>query len=139
MGLDTSHGAWHGAYSAFSRWRNAVEAAAGYPLMKDENGLVYPSNINWGAITEANLEGQWDSTPEDPLVVLIAHSDYKGAIYPEQAVPLADRLEGLLPHIVEDDEAWGHIAREGGMVAVTRRFIDGLRAAAAANEPVHFG
>jgi hypothetical protein len=140
MGLDTSHGAWHGAYSAFGRWRNTVAKAAEYPFDTDPNGYgrEYP-RLNWDAITEANLQGRWDSTPEDPLIVLIAHSDCDGAIYPEQAGPLADRLEELLPKISESDESWGHISRDGGMVAVTRRFILGLRTAATAGEPLEFG
>jgi hypothetical protein len=141
MGLDTSHNAWHGAYSAFSRWRHAIWRAAGYKLNDDPRPPStegYP-DINWDAITNDNLQGKWDSTPEDPLIVLIAHSDYDGVIYPAQAGPLADRLEELLPQIVEDGEAWGHIERDGGLVAVTRRFIGGLRAAAAAGEPLEFG
>jgi hypothetical protein len=32
MGLDTSHGCWHGAYSAFSRWRTKLAEVAGVPL-----------------------------------------------------------------------------------------------------------
>lgn len=32
MGLDVSHDAWHGAYSAFTRWRNCLAEDAGYPL-----------------------------------------------------------------------------------------------------------
>lgn len=139
MGLDTTHGAFHGAYSSFSRWRNAIEVAAGYPLVKDERGHTYPSNINWNEITEANLMGEWETTPEDPLVVLIAHSDCDGAIYPAQAGPLADRLEELLPKIPSgDDYEWGHITRDGGLVAVTKNFIAGLRTAVAAGEPLGF-
>lgn len=37
MGLDTSHDCWHGAYSAFMRWRRAVAKAAGIPLDLMEN------------------------------------------------------------------------------------------------------
>jgi len=36
MGLDTSHDAWHGAYSAFMRWRTeiarCIDVPAGEPL-----------------------------------------------------------------------------------------------------------
>ncbi len=32
MGLDTSHDCWHGAYSAFMRFRTEVAKAAGIPL-----------------------------------------------------------------------------------------------------------
>ncbi len=37
MGLDTSHGCWHGAYSAFMRWRETIAAIAGIPLWLMEN------------------------------------------------------------------------------------------------------
>lgn len=32
MGLDTTHGCWHGAYSAFMRWREKLAEVAGIPL-----------------------------------------------------------------------------------------------------------
>lgn len=32
MGLDTTHDCWHGAYSAFMRWRRGIAKAAGIPL-----------------------------------------------------------------------------------------------------------
>lgn len=46
MGLDTTHNAWHGAYSAFMRWRTEIARVAGYPplsLMEGffERGSVY--------------------------------------------------------------------------------------------------
>jgi hypothetical protein len=31
MGLDTTHNCWHGAYSAFMRWRQEIAKAAGLP------------------------------------------------------------------------------------------------------------
>jgi hypothetical protein len=33
MGLDTTHGCWNGAYSAFMRWRQEIARVAGIPLM----------------------------------------------------------------------------------------------------------
>ena len=132
MGLDTTHDCWHGAYSAFTRWRNKLAEVAGYKFYK-EGGIDQPL-IDWGHITQENLFGQWKETPKDPLMVLIAHSDCEGEIFPEQAEPLADRLEALLP-LLPDDEAGGHI---GNWRAKTQQFIDGLRAAAKEDEPVEF-
>lgn len=138
MGLDCSHNAWHGAYSAFNRWRDEVARVAGLPL-SGEPGLMSTQHlyINWDAITDDNIYGQWEMTPEDPLIVLIAHSDCEGSIYPEQAGPLADRLEEILPKLSERDSS-GHIERNGGMVNVTQRFIAGLRAAVAKGEELGF-
>ncbi len=133
MGLDTSHDAWHGAYSAFNRWRNYLARAAGYELLHDA-GYEYPAFINWDEITPQNIEGVWLTTPEEPLLVIFAHSDCEGQIYPDQAGPLADRLEELLPKLTATEDG-GHI---GSVAKVTERFINGLRAAVKDNEPVVF-
>lgn len=144
MGLDTSHDCWHGAYGAFSRWRHQVAEAAGYavwPVIHDDarmnNGMGYGRDtvmIDWGHITEANLQGEWEQTPADPLLVLIAHSDCDGVIHPAQAGPLADRLTELLSSL-PDGSGGGHI---GDWREKTQRFIDGLRAAVEAGEDVDF-
>jgi len=138
MGLDTSHDAWHGAYSAFTRWRNRIARAGGYMLseIKAFNGIPgheYPL-LDYGHLTEAQCLGKWERTPEDPLLVLLWHSDCEGEIYPEQAGPLADRLESLLPALGAE-EGGGHV---GSYADKTRTFIAGLRAAAAAGEPIVF-
>lgn len=134
MGLDTSHDCWHGAYSAFSRWRDQLAKAAGYEFARIEGGSRDTILIDWGHIEDKNYNGEWDTTPSDPLIVLIAHSDCEGAIHPEQAKPLADRLEELLP-LLPEGEGGGHI---GDWRVKTQTFIDGLRRAVAANEPVDF-
>lgn len=137
MGLDCSHGAWRGAYSAFTRWRNTIAQAAGYSVAKVqyEDGYSAPAvMIDWGHITEAQLHGEWEETPSDPLLVLIAHSDCDGVIKPEQAEPLAARLEELVDNLPTED-APGHI---GNWRSKTQSFIDGLRKAAAAGENLEF-
>lgn len=135
MGLDTSHDCWHGAYSAFNRWRNKLAEVAGYHFFKAGDPPLYEQPlIDWGHVTQDQLYGKWDETPKDPLLVLIAHSDCEGEIYPQQAGPLADRLEELLP-LLPDGEGGGHIV---SWKAKTQQFIDGLRAAFKANEPVEF-
>lgn len=131
MGLDTSHDCWHGAYSAFSRWRNKLAEVAGYELYM--HGPYETARINWGRITDDNIQGKWNETPKDPLIVLIAHSDCDGTIYPKQAVPLANRLEELLPLL--KDDGGGHI---GPYKKRTQLFIDGLRLAASKSEAIDF-
>lgn len=137
MGLDTSHGAWHGAYSAFSRWRNAMAEAAGYVLwtVQYDNGFLAPTiMIDWGHIPDGALEGEWPEAPSDPMLYLIAHSDCEGTLSPDACAALADRLEGLLP-LLPDEDAGGHI---GNWREKTSQFIAGCRAAATANEPLDF-
>ena len=137
MGLDTSHDCWHGAYSAFNRWRNKVAEVAGYALMDPtpEQFFVSPyPMIEWDGVSEKNYLGDWGRMPGDPLIILIAHSDCDGVIHPEHGRPLADRLEQLLPLLPEGDGG-GHI---GDWREKTQRFIDGLREAARLGEDVEF-
>lgn len=151
MGLDCSHDAFHGAYSAFNRFRQAVCKALGpnasFPphwqydekgdMRKDENGLVMydrsldERNIYFpeGFSEEAN-PGLWE---------FLTHSDCDGEISPEMCVKVADEMEKLLPAI--EGLGWdshGHIAARGGLVEVTKKFIAGCRAAAEAGEPLDF-
>lgn len=133
MGLDTTHDCWHGAYSAFSRWRNIVTVAGSFVLVKE--GYHEYADIDWSRLTEANLQGEWDEPPEDPLVYIIAHSDCDGELPVESLTPLADRLEGLLDKLPNGGDI-GHM--RGGYKATTERFIAGLRLAASLNEPVRF-
>ena len=90
--------------------------------------------IDWGHVSEDNLFGEWDKTPDDPLLVLIAHSDCEGVIHPEQAIPLANRIEELMPLLSTEPDT-GHI---GDWKIKTQKFIDGLRLAAESGEDVEF-
>lgn len=134
MGLDCSHSAWHGAYTAFHRWRKALAQAAELPPIDLMEGFY-----GHGGRTFEGVEGLpilWSALKPDPLHLLLHHSDCDGEIAPEDCGPIADSLERLLPKLGDDGE--GHIAHRGGMRAVTEQFIRGLRAAAAAGEPLDF-
>jgi hypothetical protein len=141
MGLDTSHGCWHGAYSAFSRWRDGLAKAAGYEIIEGgirEDGYVPPTvNLDWSQYSQENYLGEWPGGPpgEDPLLVLIVHSDCGGMLPTWCLKPLADRLEGLLGKLPEEPDG-GHI---GDWSVKTKTFIAGLREAAALGEEVEFG
>ena len=156
MGLDITHGTWTGAYGAFNRWRGKLAAAAGYDV--EAWMLLNPTawklhqmgaaqaaqfqpppetserNIAWGRVTDENVQGRWDRLPEDPLVVLLVHSDCDGEIVADHLLPLAARLEQLIP-LLPDEPAAGHI---GHWRDKTQEFIDGLRTAHDAGEPVVF-
>lgn len=146
MGLDTSHDAWHGAYSAFTRWRHAVAEAAGYAIIRPGPLLTHPGvgqypyvDLNWDVFEDKNYQGDWDRPPgDDPLLYLIVHSDCDGVIHPKEGRHLAARLEQLLPKL--DTEVFGwYRGQPRSMHDLTERFILGLRKAAAANEDVTFG
>lgn len=121
MGLDTTHDAWHGAYSAFERWLGQIANAGRVDLPERP-------------LTAAHIRGDWDYTPADPLVYLLAHSDCDGHIHPEHAAQIADRLEEILPNL-PDGSGGGHI---GDWREKTRTFIAGCRAAAVAGERLEF-
>ena len=124
MGLDTTHNCWHGPYSAFNWWRDEVARIA---------DVQFTDEV-FDAMPDGALYGRWPETPDEPLWVLLAHSDCEGAIYPAQALPLAARLQELVPALEQAEAEASH----RGLVARTLRFINGLRKAAAAGEAVEF-
>ncbi len=135
MGLDTSHDCWSGAYPSFLRWRNTLAEAAGFGMEKTDFGApIYA--LDWEQFSSDNLNGDWEKSIHirDPLLYLLAHADCEGHIKPEQATPLADRLEELLPHLDDSDRAF----RTGSCKVTTEKFIAGLREAVKENENVEF-
>ncbi len=119
MGLDISHDCWHGAYSAFMRWRAKLAEVSGYGDILKRVG--FGGNIEW--------------PKNDPLVILLHHSDYDGEIKLEDCLPLAERLEELLPALKIAGDGNFHI---GSYFDKTQIFIDGLRKAAKLKEDVKF-
>jgi hypothetical protein len=153
MGLDTTHDAWHGAYSAFMRWRTEIAKAAGMPPLELMEGFFQPMKGSQGIATfylgrgaddelarssierlEQRLPIKWECLKPSPLHELLFHSDCDGEIPTESCGPIADELEKLLP-LLPGGEGGGHI---GNWRDKTKQFIDGLRAAAAAGEPLGF-
>lgn len=146
MGLDTSHDCFHGAYSSFHRWRMAICLAAGWGDLEDAPGYRgrgrEPAGPGFTPPADKMTEGlDW---PNDVLTLLLNHSDCDGEIEAEACLPLAERLEGLLPALEEADRAtcesdWVRMGWPGGeRKGRTVQFIAGLRRAAEAGEPVEF-
>lgn len=121
MGLDTTHDCWHGAYSAFNRWRAKVAEVAGYGSLYEYQG--YGGNKDWR------------SPEQDILIALLDHSDCDGLLPAVICEPLANRLAELLPALRIAGDGFGHI---GSYAQKAEQFIAGLRAAAAAGEDVEF-
>ena len=76
-----------------------VSSYSGYNAFREE--LIAVTNTDpkeVDAITDpAHVEGIWYRTPEEPLMVLMAHSDCSGYILPMQADAIADRLCDVKP------------------------------------------
>ena len=159
MGLDVSHDCWHGAYSAFMRWRREIARAAGFPPLLMMKGFytwerITPEDIDsvlnvigyldlehrWArSLLQAldkndNLPIKWESLRPSPLIALLDHSDCGGSLPFNQCAEIAAALEELLPRLPEGDGG-GHI---GNWREKTQKFIDGLRLAAESKEDVEF-
>jgi len=150
MGLDTSHDAFHGAYSAFNRFRQIVCQAIGgsYPShwLRNDDGSLKRDSQGF-PICDTSLDDNLIYFPEGGLdeesgmYAFLCHSDCDGEIPPEACLKLADELEAVLPvieKIASVEQAGGHIAARGGYVEVTKKFIAGCRDAASKNEPLDF-
>jgi hypothetical protein len=156
MGLDCSHDAWRGAYSAFMKWRKKLAEVAGLPPLElmegfyeplpgsgaptlyhgvDTNQPAYgPGSRPFLASLDDRLPIEWKCLKPSPLHELLNHSDCDGEIPADQCGSIADALEALIP-LLPDEDTGGHI---GNWREKTQRFVDGLRAAAVAGEPLGF-
>jgi len=144
MGLDTTHGCWNGAYSAFYRWRIHLAEAAGLPPLKLMEGFFRKGEVlsdpfaiaSIGLSKEIGIPSlddiyrglpiKWKCLKPDILHELLWHSDCEGDILWEVCSQLANRLVELLPNISEEHQV------------TTKRFIKGLLEAYSLQENVEF-
>lgn len=165
MGLDTTHGCWHGAYSAFGRWRDELARVAGIPLQLMEGFYSTDPSSFRGAPSSQALE--WIA-PREGGPLCQSHYGPELHYWAQRIIkwiPISwdalkpDVLHVLLNHSDCDGEIEadhcapladrleellpllpvtpdpGHI---GDWRIKTQTFIDGLRLAASRNEPVGF-
>jgi hypothetical protein len=71
MGLDCSHGAFHGSYGTFGAWRDEI----------------------WSCVAEIELPYS------SPIFELLNHSDCDGEIAADHCDPIANELLRLFPYI----------------------------------------
>lgn len=146
MGLDCSHDAWSGAYSAFNRFRQAIAFATGgsFPphYQRNEDGTL-KADFAGNLIRDDTMDQEqiylangFTRETNPGLYEFLTHSDCDGEIAPDICAKLADEMEALLPKLDLLKEAGGHMPY--GPAAAARRFIAGCREAAAANEPLEF-
>lgn len=153
MGLDTSHGAWNGPYSAFMTWRTKIAEVAGFPPLElmegyySEEGMGNPFTLldyrypkgdelpmYQLRIIRQRLPIKWNLFEGHPLVTLLIHSDCDGEIEWQDCKPIADELTKLLNKFPEEP-AGGRIRN---WKQQTQTFIDGLLKAYEAKENLDF-
>ncbi len=130
MGLNCTHGAFDGAYSAFNRFRQAVAQAAGgsFPPHDDpslDHGSWFVEGDDYSQETH---KGLW---------LFLNHSDCDGDLSPRECELVAQDLSFLMPFISTGDGG-GHLSRMGGYRGAAKRFIDGCNAAVMAGERLEF-
>ena len=131
MGLDTTHGAFHGAYSSFNRFRQAVTRTmcGSWP---PHNDLSLDPERWYFDDERMNRESH------PGLFVLMEHSDCDGEISPGDCFLVANDLDALADDMEREGLGVGHTRRDGGYAEVARQFARGCRAAARASEPLEF-
>jgi hypothetical protein len=127
MGLDVSHDAFSGAYSAFNRFRQSVARALGGSFPPHDKRELDPTRWYWGD------ESQPAKHPG--LEQFFLHSDCDGTIEPGIAGQIADEMESILDRI---EGGGGHLDRVGGCRGAAERFIRGCRLAHSRGEPLEF-
>ncbi len=148
MGLDTTHDCWHGPYGAFNRWREQLAKRIDLPLplmkgfcpwfqaMVPSDG----SNIIYGFQKPTRYSPlKWPSSTDEPLVLLLSHSDCDGDIRWQDAEAIANRLDTIIKaaHVMTVPSG-SERADYDGFIPACERFSNGLRSAAAAKENVDF-
>lgn len=154
MGLDTTHGCWHGAYGAFMKWRCKIAEVMGLPPLELMEGFYNRNevignpfymiiNYNKGLMecTVSHIKRlceqfpiRWEILSPNPIYELLYHSDCDGLIEWDKCEAIAIELEKIIP-LLPDEDAGGHI---GNWREKTKLFIEGLRLASAHKEDVEF-
>ena len=131
----------------FNVWRGEIAKAAGIPLFlmdgfvsEDDNPfkvllLGVPDDFQSRFKREVweYLPISWDILKPDPLHILLHHSDCDGIIEAKDCLPIAERLEQLIPLLPDENS---HFRTD--MRAIAKQFATGLRLAASLNEEVTF-
>lgn len=142
MGLYVTHDCFRGSYSRFHCLRQCVAAVVGVPLLlmegfydKDEWMVCAGDSKIHQSLLEKRLESlpvRWTAWEDDPISLFLHHSDCEGEISWKDAVPIAERLEEIAPHIV-----WEH-RQDWDFKADALQFAAGLRRAAELRENIEF-
>jgi hypothetical protein len=131
--LAIDHGCFSGSESQFDFLRCMWSQAAGYGVydFRNQGGPMMP-RLDLDAFSQEDMEGDWpNGAPDDPLLILLVHSERSGRIQWGHANYLADRLEELEAKLMST-------SRSDLWVLLTQQFIRGLRTAAMWRQDVEF-
>lgn len=132
MGLNCSHDAFDGAYSAFGRMRRDMIKPLGgsYPPHEDPS----LARDEW-VYDDEKIPQEHDQG----LRLFFSHSDCDGGFTPEEAGKVAEFFFWYLNQGFEDPEAIGHLAAIGPKVSASiRKFAEGCRLACEENADLTF-
>jgi hypothetical protein len=144
MGLGVSHGCFRGGYGQFQYFRRSLAEVVGIPLQVMEG---YYDADDWMACAVGNLAGErllrrlleplpvsWKAWEDDPITLLLNHSDCGGELRWQDAVAIAERLEEIAPQIVHLED----MRDDWNFKETALEFAAGLRLAAELEEDVTF-
>lgn len=124
MGLSVDYGCFQGSYSSFNEWRNEISKLLGYGDILKREG--FGGNKNW------------DDLIDDPIYILLYHSDCDGVIKLQESKLLVNRLQTVYITQLENeidrnplDYYWYGSTR-------TKKFIDGLISSIKSGDDIYF-
>jgi len=137
MGLNTTHDAFHGAYSAFNNLRRFILKSIGGSFPPHEDKTLKEDHWYWFV----DREKKYGKDSHPGLYEFFSHSDCDGYIEPDTCLLVAQDLESIMPYIrklAKTEECYGHLLGRGGYIQATQYFIDGCRLAHERGERLEF-
>jgi len=145
MGLHVSHGCFTAGYGKFMFFRQAIADVLSIPLQvmegfydKDEWMVCARGNKAGEHLLENRLKAlpvSWKAWEDDPIILLLHHSDCGGGLRWQDAAAIAERLEEIAPQIVHPEG----MRDDWNFKETALKFAAGLRRAAESQEDVTFG
>lgn len=133
MGLNTTHGAWDGAYSSFMNWRIWVAKQIGINLLEMEGF----SDRDYSNPNKKRGEIKWD-TIKDDLKYLLNHSDCDGSLTPKRCKKIADWLKKIIKDRKVPKDIFSLDSDEEWYIFKTKTFIGGCMKAYKEDKKLEF-
>lgn len=125
MGLDTSHNAWHGAYSSFNRFRY---------WLADKAGINLDEYYGYGSL-KAKKEL---SSIKHKIMPLLNHSDCDGELTPAECKQIAEGIDEILNGLSKEEIEHPENTYPFSNINKAKQFRDGCILAHSLNESIDF-